>query len=500
MNLQTSIHRHTAPIFMQTQRARLVTTALIVGSVLLLCLMLPVLMPAPLLLVIPAAIVALVGLLILMRWPQMGLIGLMGTLVLLVHGPSGINATMVLVGGLTGLWLVEMVIRNRRLVFLRSHTLLPLALLLVVSMLALIVGQIRWFYFGQAAPLGAQLGGFLIVLLSAAAFLLVAHRVVEVKWLRWMNWIYLTLVGVYVVAYFVPGMKSQTDKLFTTPFGIANGSLFWMWGTVFLFAHAAFNQELPKLVRLMLGMLLLATIFTSFFTLRSWTSGWLPAFAGLVGVLFAAKLEWGLIASAIGGLLIVYRIQSVTNMVMIGDNQYSLMTRFDAWEIVLGMAKVNPVLGMGFANYNAYTPLFPIRGYSVNFNSHSQYVDLIAQTGVLGLICFLWFFLAVGILAWTMRTRVPPGFQRAYVYACVGGTVGTLAAAALGDWVLPFFYNVAMFGFRSSVLSWLFLGGLLALQQINRHADAASQAKEPLPAVEASETVHHISAQRAHSI
>jgi hypothetical protein len=33
----------------------------------------------------------------------------------------------------------------------------------------------------------------------------------------------------------------------------------------------------------------------------------------------------------------------------------------------------------------------------------------------------------------------------------------------LGDWLFPFFYNVGMYGFRSAVLPWIFLGALVAI-------------------------------------
>ena len=42
----------------------------------------------------------------------------------------------------------------------------------------------------------------------------------------------------------------------------------------------------------------------------------------------------------------------------------------------------------------------------------------------------------------------------------------TLLSAGFGDWVVPFFYNITLGGFRASVLGWLFLGGLIALGQI----------------------------------
>ena len=149
-------------------------------------------------------------------------------------------------------------------------------------------------------------------------------------------------------------------------------------------------------------------------------------------------------------------------------DEYSISTRFDAWLIMAQIIKISPLLGLGFANYYWYTPLFPIRGYAVSFNSHNNYVDIVAQTGLVGLVCFLWFLWEVGRLGWRLRERVPAGFAQAYVYGALGGLAGMAVAGMLGDWVLPFFYNIGLNGFRSSMLGWLFLGGLVSLEQMVR--------------------------------
>jgi hypothetical protein len=140
----------------------------------------------------------------------------------------------------------------------------------------------------------------------------------------------------------------------------------------------------------------------------------------------------------------------------------------------LAIISKSPILGVGPANYYWYTPLFPILGWRVQFNSHSQYIDLLLQTGILGLFCFFWFAWTIGKLGWQLRNRVPAGFARAYVYGALGGLAGTLIAGGLGDWVLPFVYNVGLAGMRASLLGWLFLGGLVALEQIVSRNNAAT--------------------------
>jgi hypothetical protein len=48
-----------------------------------------------------------------------------------------------------------------------------------------------------------------------------------------------------------------------------------------------------------------------------------------------------------------------------------------------------------------------------------------------------------------------------------------LISGLLGDWFLPFLYNISTAGFRSSLIGWFFVGGLLALDQMRRREQAA---------------------------
>jgi hypothetical protein len=58
-----------------------------------------------------------------------------------------------------------------------------------------------------------------------------------------------------------------------------------------------------------------------------------------------------------------------------------------------------------------------------------------------------------------------------------------IVAGMLGDWVLPFFYNVGMRGFPSSMLGWFFLGGLVSLANMKTLSKfknkAANRSTEP---------------------
>jgi O-antigen ligase len=179
--------------------------------------------------------------------------------------------------------------------------------------------------------------------------------------------------------------------------------------------------------------------------LRSWRLGLALTLAGVAGYFIFTQ---GLAADLVAG------------------EQYSIDSRWVAYGIVLELARSNPLLGLGMANYHFYTPLIPIWGWYVQFNSHNQYIDLIAQTGLIGLGCYFWFVAAVGRLGWRLRTKVGDGFARAYVYGALGGLAGMLVAGWLGDWVLPFVYNIGLIGLRASLLGWMFLGGLLVIEKL----------------------------------
>jgi O-antigen ligase len=405
-----------------------------------------------------------IGLVLLfLRWPPLGLLGLVGSIIIPISGPSNSNATMGLAALLLGLWIFDMMVRQRKIWLPSSISTPPALILAVVAALAFGVGQLPWYTFANPAPLGAQLGGLSLFILSAAVFLLAATQIRSIVWLQWMTWLFLIFGAIFNLGRLLPPISTYIQTIFTSQ---VTGSLFWTWLVTLSFSQAAFNTKLHKGWRIALGGLFLSSLYVVMWQSWAWNSGWVPALASVVGVLWAAAPRLGILTTFLGLIGGITKFQKLSDMIMVGDNSYSLGTRVDAWNIVWKIVKVNPLLGLGPANYYWYTPLFPIRGWAVQFNSHSQYIDLIAQIGLLGLACFIWFFGAIGWLAWKLRSQVPMGFPRAYVYGAFGGVVGTLTAAFFGDWVIPFFYNITLGGFRASMLSWLFLGGLVALEQI----------------------------------
>ena len=413
------------------------------------------------------------GALIFLRWPPLGfLLVIVAGLLVKINVPA-LGLTAALVGGLTGLWLIDMVARKQAISLIRSPVMPPLLLFTAVAILSFSIGQFPWYPISPA-PMDAQLGGLGIFILSFCAFLLAAHQIRDIRWLKAMTYLFIALGAVVAITGFFPSIRQIIRPLYHQK--VLGGSLFWLWLVALSLSQALFNRKLNWRWRLLLGVVVAAVFYVTLIQGRSWSSGWAPSVVVVIVIIWVGRPRIALPLTAVGSIVMLRVFGNMYNAIIFGDNEYSTITRVEAWRIVGEIVKVNPILGLGPANYRFYTPLFPILGWYVQFNSHNNYVDIIAQTGLLGLACFLWLMWAIGRLGWRLLAKVPKGgFEEAYVIACLGGFAGMLVAGMLGDWVLPFVYNIGIEGMRASVLGWLFLGSLVALDHIYKSVEPAGQ-------------------------
>ncbi len=417
------------------------------------------------LLVVFATAIAAVWL--FLRWPALGLPALLVTALLVPSPPlpGGLNVAVLLLILLIGLWVLDMMV-NKRLRLLSSRPIRPLLALILVTFISFGIGQLGWFTFAQTAPLDAQLGGVLIFVLSIGAFLITAHQVTSLRWLQLLTFLFIGLGGLFVLGWIVSPVGGITSWFFQR--GATANGMFWTWLVALAFSQAMFNRKLHIGWRIVLALIVVMTLYVGYFKSGGWKSGYLPAMVAIAAMIGARSWRASLAIVLLSILPAMYLFSEA-----IATDQYSYSTRVDAWLIMLEIIKTNPLLGFGPANYRFYTPLFRIRGWNVQFNSHNQYIDIAAQTGLLGLACFLWFGAEMAWLGISLRKRAPEGFAQAYVYGAIGGLAGTFAAAVLLDWVFPFVYNIGLNGMRGSMLAWIFLGGLVSIEQIVRRQEVA---------------------------
>jgi len=425
-------------------------------------------------------IIGIIGVLILIRLPRIGLLALLvGSLVAPISIGTGsqtqLNITVILIPALLGLWLADMV-RRHKVELVPSSVNLPLFALAISATISLIAGNIRWNLFAVMAPAQTQFAGWAIFVFSAGVVFLVANQIDDQRWLQLFTWLFLVIAGLYMLGRLRVPPFNQLSTLMN---GLgADGSVFWIWVAALATGQLLFNPKLHRVIRLGLAGLVGATVYVGFVLARDWASGWLPPLVA-IGVIVWLRSRYLAVLLGVAGISLVLVAKPDLIFDLLRTQQsvesYSLMTRDVARQILVEQIfPLSPILGLGPANYYWYTPLYPILGWYVKFNSHNNYVDIIMQTGLIGLFCFFWVIGALGWLGWRLRKQFLDGFERGYIYACLGGIAGTLVACWLADWLLPFVYNIGLRGFRASILAWFFLGGLVSLEQIARRSKTQS--------------------------
>jgi O-antigen ligase len=101
------------------------------------------------------------------------------------------------------------------------------------------------------------------------------------------------------------------------------------------------------------------------------------------------------VASRLGGFTADLQLGDVRG-VDINDANYSVLERLAHWQAALSMARANLWLGVGFGNYEPAYGAYDLLNWPYPLgHAHNYYLNLLAETGVLGLAAYLIFWTAV---------------------------------------------------------------------------------------------------------
>jgi hypothetical protein len=424
-----------------------------------------------------ALLVASIGAVVLIRQPLLGLLALvvaatLSPLQINTGTEVSLNVATLLVPALLALWMLYMV-RQREVRLVPSRTNRPLWLFLLAGIISLLIGIALW------DPFVPRSGNFIIVQMaqwaifafSAAAFWLTGNLVRDENWLRRLNFFFLALAGSLAILRVIPG----TDRLvYQTTSGALERAPFWLLLTAVAGGQLLFHGGLSARWRLFLMAIIGAVLVYAFHLERATDSYWVGV-AAVLGV-----LAWLRFPSLRWPAVILLLVLAATGI--LGEAVYEFAGGDAEWEesgtprlLLIGrvveVTMRNPITGIGPAAYRLYAktrPLLIANAYYIApwVSSHNNYVDLFSQVGLLGLGLFLWFAAEVILLGFRLRARFTQGFAAGYVNAMLAAWAGGLMLMLFADWMLPFVYNIGFHGFQASVLVWLFLGGLVVLENI----------------------------------
>ena len=419
-----------------------------------------------------AALAATFGLLAVARRLELGIVAMLlaGFLVrfrIATGTKSEIVISLVIAAGCIALWIIRMLVMEKRLALKPAPTDVPLLAFMVT------VG-VSWAWSRAfrdplvrevGHPLVSVAAGLVMVLLPGC-FLLAANNIRDVRWLRALVWIVLIegLIALFIdlaPRFGLSALWPVYRFLRTSRFIFVNThGLLSMWCTSFALALALFDRRLNRVLRILLLVYVGAWVYWGYFLRIAWLAGWVPAFAAAAAIAFL-RSRWLFVVVAVaivvgaGGHYWGVRFQDEFNI--------SGITRLAAYKANWRITGKHWLFGTGPAGYASYyMSYFPTQAMA----SHSNYIDTIAQTGIVGTFFILWFF---GAQAWggyrlRLRLKGRGDFAESLSVAVFAGTAGCVIAMALGDWVLPFTYTQGIIGFDLALFSWLFMGSLWALR------------------------------------
>lgn len=418
-------------------------------------------------------ILGIVGAAVLLLQPMLGLLA-MPVVALIVRQSFGtgtqvqLNSAALLVPVMLGVLLLDLVVRkNSHLV--RSRTFLPLGLFLLAALLSLLIGNATWdpFVPRNTNFIWVQLGQWTIFSLSAGAYFLTAQLVREERWLRRLTWTFLILGGGLAILRVLPFDVSLFQDIATV--GL-NRAPFWMLLAAISGGLLLFDGEQSRGQRIYLLGILVVVLYFSFVIARKSSSTWVGVSAALAVLVWLRwpRFRWVIVVSIVLLLAAGILFPAVYNFAGgEADWERTGLGRVVLIERVVEVSMRNPITGLGLASYRVYAATRPLGIWDVpQVSSHNNYVDLFSQVGLVGMAIFTWFVIEVARLGNDLRGRYSRSFASGYVHSMLATLASALVLMLFADWILPFVYNIGFPGFQASVLVWLFLGGLVALDQM----------------------------------
>ncbi len=149
-----------------------------------------------------------------------------------------------------------------------------------------------------------------------------------------------------------------------------------------------------------LGFAAALPVLIFFWPRRRWHGVWLLlAAAVLGGGLLLAAVQFNLLSPTVLDRLTGFQDDLVVGDVRgedINDTNYAVLERLAFWQAALGMARDHLWLGVGFGNYEpAYADYALLNWPNPLGHAHNFYLNMLAETGVIGLGAYLLFWTAV---------------------------------------------------------------------------------------------------------
>lgn len=305
-----------------------------------------------------------------------------------------------------------------------------------------------------------QLASAVVMVMLPFALLLTGHFLTTERHLK-------ILVGLFLFA----GAIGVVRRFEIVNIPVNIGGMFNLWVIALAGSQALFNARLATWQRAAMATLALVYLVWGVILHVSWMAGWLPGVVAVAVMLVnRSKFAALLTALLVAGVLIA-SLASIDEIIAKEDNE-SGTTRLAAWAANWTITKDHLLFGTGPAGYAAYYMTYlPTSAMA----THSNYIDILAETGLVGSAAYLWLWGTLLVVGFRVcyRLRGRGDFLQALANGAFAGAVACVVIMGFGDWVIPFAYTQTIMGFDYTVYNWIFVGTLLVIDRLAPATPAA---------------------------
>ncbi len=305
-----------------------------------------------------------------------------------------------------------------------------------------------------------QAASAVVMIMLPFALMLTAHFLTTERHLK-------LLVGLFLIG----GVLGLIPRFNLASLPVNIGGMFNMWVIALAGSLALFGTRFAPWQRLLFG--LLAGLYLVWGTVLhvTWLAGWLPGVVALA-VMIVNRSKF---AAVFTGLLVVgVLLASLASVdqIIANESAESGSTRLAAWAINWSITKDHLLFGTGPAGYAAYYMTYLP---SSAMATHSNYIDILSETGLVGTIAYVWLWATVLWVGFRVvhRLRGRGDFLQALANAAFAGAVACIVIMGFGDWLIPFAYTQTIMGFDYAVYNWIFVGTLMVVDRLTVPATGA---------------------------
>jgi len=230
----------------------------------------------------------------------------------------------------------------------------------------------------------------------------------------------------------------------------------------------ALDRSQAVVKRLCCAGFTLLCLYVILFKAIGWVSGWLGLLVALLTVIFISSRKAFAIIAVILCVCTAIAWPWLDTKVVKHSKEEGDYDRFAMMSGALKYATSFP-LGVGLGNYRTYNSFHYGEkwGTTTYTSAHGTYSQSLSETGLPGLILFM-VTLSSGFL-WIRRSyrKLPPGPSRTFLLAVMGQMAGIVAAAFIGDYIIPAYHNGGLVNFSGTVYSWIIWGVAIAHVRIS---------------------------------